>query len=56
MSDEIDVESARLEFLFTQKMKRIDQILNENAELESKPVHEQDFQIVPKYIFRKVRV
>jgi len=51
MSDEIDVESARLEYLMAQKMKRIEGILIENNDLDSKPKHVQVRQIVPRNIF-----
>ena len=42
MSDEIEQEEARLDFLKTQEALRIDQIIADNAGLNFKDKHDQD--------------
>lgn len=50
MSDEIDRETERLEFLMTQKLKRQADIIAANSDLTSKPKH---VQVIPKIIWPK---
>ena len=52
MSDDIDKETERLEYLMAQKLKRQADIIAENFDLEHKEVH---VQIIPKNIFKKVQ-
>jgi len=52
MSDDIDTETDRLNFLMAQKLKRQTEIIAENFDLEHKEVH---VQIIPKNIFKKVQ-
>ena len=50
MSDDIDVESARLERLNSQKMKRLNELMS--VDVEHKDVHTQT---IPTLIFKKVQ-
>ena len=50
MSDEMDRESDRLNRLFTQKMKRIDEMNKINADIAHKAVNHQGDLGEPKYI------
>ena len=50
MSDEVDVESARLERLNEQKKQRIEELMF--VDVHAKDVH---VQTTPKIIFRKVK-
>jgi hypothetical protein len=52
MSDEMDRESERLERLFTQKMKWIDELVETNAHIPHKAVNHQGDMNQPKYIRR----
>ena len=51
MSDEIDVETARLERLSIQKNRRINELVATNAYVPHKEVNVQDTGVHPKYIF-----
>jgi hypothetical protein len=50
MSDEIDRETERLNRLFTQKMKRIDDLVETNKDIPHKAVNHQGDMGEPKYI------
>jgi len=52
MSDDVDRESERLNFLMDQKVRRISVLLSEDDVCDgmTKPKHVQDEQVVPKLI------
>jgi hypothetical protein len=51
MPDDCDVETARREYLFTQRVRRIAEINKTNQFVEHKAVNKQDLAEQPKYIF-----
>lgn len=51
MSDDCDVETALREHLFTQKMRRINELNQTNQFIEHKAVNKQEPTEQPKYIF-----
>jgi hypothetical protein len=51
MSDEIDIETARLELLSIQKNRRINELIATNNYVPHKEVNVQDTNVHSKYIF-----